>query len=184
MINRNEELKQFLVPGKRVDVTLRAFAALQKKFPDAVLDIVGDGVEKDRLMQLSRELGVASAVTFHGYLENKKAIELMRNARFFIMASKPEGFGIVYLEAMANGCITIGTEGEGISDLIHSGENGFLVPADDPEAIVRAVEECLRDETLEERISREGIASAKELTWAANAEQYIEMFEQLRRRRQ
>ena len=52
-----------------------------------------------------------------------------------------EDFDIVYQEAVASGCVTIGAEGEGIADLIISGENGILVPPDDP---VRMIERCLK----------------------------------------
>jgi len=95
------------------------------------------------------------------------------------MASKPEGFGIVYLEAMANRCVTIGTEDEGIADLIVSGENGFLVPADDPDAVASVIDHCLTDPREAEEIGRRGHVSAIGLTWERNAAQYAALFEDL-----
>lgn len=72
------------------------------------------------------------------------------------MPSVREGFGMVYLEAMSCGCITIGTEGEGIADFIISGKNGILVPPDEPDAIVAAVESCLSDPAYAASLAEQG----------------------------
>ena len=103
----------------------------------------------------------------------------MAKAQFFCMPSVREGFGIVYLEAMASGCVTIGTEGEGIAALIVSGENGFLVPPDDVDAIVQIVDRCFRDESLMRRIADAGKATAMTMTWENNTKQYTKLFESL-----
>ena len=85
----------------------------------------------------------------------------------------------MYLEAMACGCVTVGTEGEGIADLIVSGENGFLVPPDDPEAIVRVIEWCLEHPAEAGAIAERGRRDALELTWEKNAKQYLKLFKEL-----
>ena len=95
------------------------------------------------------------------------------------MPSYPEGFGIVYLEAMASGCITIGTEGEGIANLIKNGENGFLVPPDDPDDIAAVMEWCLAHPEEATAIADRGRQDALSLTWDHNAEQYIKLFKEL-----
>ncbi len=169
----------YLVAQKKADVTIRAFASLRERHPDASLDIVGSGSELSRFQALCSELGVADAVHFHGFLSNPKTLEQMSKARFFVMPSINEGFGIVYLEAMASGCITIGTEGEGIADLIVSGENGFLVPPDDPNAIVRAIEWCLEHPDKTASIAEKGRKDAMNLTWTRNAAQYLDLFQSL-----
>lgn len=164
---------------KRADVTVRAFARLREAHPEAVLTLVGQGPEREALEALCRELGVSGAVRFLGQLPNTAALKEMSQARFFVMPSVREGFGIVYLEAMASGCVTIGTEGEGIADLMVSGENGFLVPPDDPEAIVRVVEWCLDHPVEADTIAQRGRRDALGLTWARNAQQYISLFRSL-----
>lgn len=167
---------------KRVDITIRAFAKIHTAHPSATLTIIGQGAERTALETLCAELNITRSVRFLGQIPNHEVLAEMATAQFFAMPSVREGFGIVYLEAMANGCITIGTEGEGISDLIVHGENGFLVPADDPDAIVNAVESCLQNSEQAKHIAHQGSSSAKELTWSANAKKYIELFEQLIRR--
>ncbi|MBO5891095.1 MAG: glycosyltransferase [Oscillospiraceae bacterium] len=168
-----------LIPLKRVDVTIRAFAALQKKHPDMELVIVGQGSQRSELEALCQALDIANNVRFLGQLPNEAVFRELCQSTFFVMASKPEGFGIVYLEAMAAGCVTIGTEGEGIADVIHSGENGFLVPADDPDAIVQVIEDCLADSQKAIALANAGQADARNLTWEENAKQYIRLFTEL-----
>lgn len=170
-----------LVSRKKADVTIRAFAKLCARYPDASLSIVGFGPEMDRFRTLCQDLGVDKKVRFCGAVPNPEVFAEMTKARFFVMPSVGEGFGIVYLEAMASGCITIGTEGEGIADLIVSGKNGFLVPPDDPDAIVCTVEWCLEHPEEASAIAEQGRKDALGLTWEHNARQYIELFQTLSR---
>lgn len=169
-----------LVSRKKIDVTIRAIAKLCEIYPDASLSVVGSGPEKERFQALCRDLGVEEQVRFHGALPNSAVFAEMAKARFFVMPSVGEGFGIVYLEAMASGCVTIGTEGEGIADLIVSGKNGFLVSPDDPDAIVQVIEWCLEHPDEASTIAERGRRDVMSLTWEHNAEQYIKLFQSLR----
>lgn len=169
----------YLIPRKKADITIRAFAELQRQYPGATLEIVGSGSEMERFQALCRELSVERSVHFHGFLPNADVLAEMGKAQFFCMPSVDEGFGIVYLEAMASGCITIGTEGEGIADLIVHGVNGFLVPPDDPEAIVRVIDWCIQNPEQAGAIARQGCRDALNLTWQHNAQQYIKLFEEI-----
>ena len=120
------------------------------------------------------------SVTFACQLSNQEVHEKLSEATFFVMPSVREGFGIVYLEAMAAGCVVIGTEGEGIADVIVNGENGFLVPADNPERIASLIDRCLQHPEKAYRIAMEGRKSAIGLTWKRNAEEYTKLFKQLK----
>lgn len=164
---------------KRFDVTIRAFAAIRAAHPEATLTIIGHGGEREALQALCQELQIADAVRFLGQIDNREVLSEMAKHQFFVMPSVREGFGIVYLEAMACGCITVGTEGEGISDVIVSGENGFLVPADTPDAIVQVAEHCINDPQAAANIAQWGSYAARQLTWQANAQAYVQLFSQL-----
>lgn len=172
----------WLQPRKKADVTIRALAKLREKYPETALELIGTGSEQERFQKLSQDLGVGDAVQFRGYLTNPETLSAMSRSRFFVMASVDEGFGLVYAEAMASGCITIGTEGEGIADLIVSGKNGFLVPPDDPEAIVRVISWCAEHPTEADEIAERGRQDALGLTWDKNAAQYLDLFAELRKR--
>lgn len=168
-----------LIAQKHFDTTLRAFARLKETQPAACLTIVGHGSEQKALEKLTQELGVSDAVRFTGQLSNEGVLGEMSRAQFFCMPSVREGFGIVYLEAMAAGCITIGTEGEGIADLIVNGENGFLVPPESPDAIARVMTWCLAHPQEAAAIAQRGKQDATALTWGANARKYLELFQTL-----
>lgn len=166
----------YLVERKKADITIRAYAKLSRQYPELTLEIIGSGDQLDRYRNLCKELGVTDGVRFRGFLPNEETLAEMAKAQFFCMPSVREGFGIVYLEAMASGCITIGTEGEGIADLIENGKNGFLVPPEDPEAIARVVEWCLEHPEESEAVAQQGRRDALSLTWERNAAQYIDLF--------
>lgn len=168
-----------LLGQKRIDVSLRAFAMLKAKNPAMTMTIIGQGPERENLETLCKELSVSDSVRFLGKLPNNQVLQELAQTQFFVMPSVREGFGIVYLEAMASGCITIGTEGEGIADLIVSGENGFLVPPDNPASIATIIENCLNDTETAQKIAQNGKQAALALTWERTAQQYLTLFQQI-----
>lgn len=165
-----------LIKQKCTDVTIKAFAKIKKKYPSAILKIIGDGPEKKSLEDLCDKMGVSENVFFLGKLANSNVLEEMKKSQFFCMPSVREGFGIVYLEAMSSGCISIGTLGEGIEDLIVDGVNGFLVPPYNDESIFEKIEKCLNDSQMSIRVANNAISSARNFTWNNNALNYIELF--------
>jgi glycosyltransferase involved in cell wall biosynthesis len=168
-----------LIPSKRTEITVRAFAELKKKYPKLTLKIIGIGHLRQALEELCRQLKVEDAVTFTGQLPNRDVAAAMQQASYFVMASKPEGFGIVYLEAMAAGCVTVGTQEQGIADVIVDGENGFLVPADDVDAVVAVIDRCLTDPEKRDEIAKNAKTLAAGMTWTENAEKYLALFRKL-----
>ncbi len=114
-----------LVAYKRVDVILEA---LSKAFdtPSWVFDIIGDGPESENLKKKAAELGISEQVDFVGRIPREEVIERMQNTDCFAMVSENEVFGLVYLEAMAAGCLTIASKNGGVDGIIRNGENGFL----------------------------------------------------------
>lgn len=170
-----------LIARKKADVTVLAFAKLHETHPEMVLTEVGEGPLRPQLEALRTEFHLESSMILTGHLPNSQAMAEMAKAQFFCMPSVREGFGIVYAEAMASGCITIGTEGEGVADVIRSGENGFLVPPDDPDAIVKVVDWCIAHPDEAAAIARKGKEDALSLTWAHNVQQYIQLFEELKK---
>ena len=169
-----------LIDQKRVNITIEAFAKIAEEMSDATLTIIGDGAKREELETLCKTLNIEDKVTFTGHIPNEKVLEHLSKSQFFIMPSVREGFGIVYIEAMACGCVTIGTKGEGIADVIVNGENGYLVTADSPQEIVLVVEECLKNIETSKRIANQGQQDAKKITWESNAQKYIQLFEEIK----
>ena len=95
-----------------------------KDMDSVELTVIGDGALKDKLKKLDGN------VKFTGRLDNGKVLEHMRKNDIFILPSVGETFGMVYLEAMASGCITVCTENDGIDGIIQNCVNGFTVQPD------------------------------------------------------
>lgn len=179
-INKNfaDGVKHFVFVGslfelKNVDVTLQA---LNKAMAgrDYRFDIVGDGAEFDKLQHLVEELGIKDHVVFHGRLKRDDAQNIVRNADCFVMVSSREAFGLVYVEAMAKGCIVIGTKGQGIDGIVKHGENGFLCKARDVDGLAEIIEKIINLPQSElQQISSKAVAAAADLTDKKVAEHYI-----------
>ena len=126
-----------LVKYKNVDVVIRA---LHEKYKNAAtLHIVGEGAEEENLKQLSRQLNFEKNVVFHGQLSRNKVYEMMKKSYCFIMVSDNETFGMVYIEAMLAGCVTIASKAGGVDGVIVDGENGFLSKQGDVEELVKTL---------------------------------------------
>lgn len=118
-----------LVAYKNINKTLIALSRLKES--NFIFDIIGSGGEEASLKKLAADLGIDKQVVFHGRMPREQVLEYMRKAHCFVMVSKDEVFGLVYLEAMISSCITIGSISEGIDGVIESGVNGFLCNPDD-----------------------------------------------------
>ena len=155
---------------KCMDRTLEAFARLADEYPDAKLTIVGIGEMESQLKARIAQLGLGDRVEMTGGLPHEQVIQRMAGSDLFVLPSWGEGYGIVYIEAMAAGCISVGAVGEGIEDTITDGENGFLVPAGDVEEIERVMRSVFENRDQYAALRAKGQRDAKRLTWARNAE--------------
>jgi glycosyltransferase involved in cell wall biosynthesis len=123
-----------LIPLKNIDILLEA---LNLAFPQRnfTLEIVGEGMLKKKISQKITEFKLERCVKMLGKLSRDEVQKKMVESDVFSMVSKPEAFGLVYVEAMSKGCITIGTKGQGIDGVIKHGKNGFLCEARNVEAL-------------------------------------------------
>lgn len=130
-----------LVESKGVDTLLRAVAEI----PDVQCLIAGDGPERRALENLAQSLGIASRVRFFGATDNQTKTTVLRAMDAFLLLSKPctrrgvEGFGIVILEAFAEGTPVIASNYGGIPDVIEHEETGLLVAPDSPSHAAQAI---------------------------------------------
>lgn len=114
-----------LIKLKNVDINLKALAMLSDEL-DWQYTIVGDGDEMTNLKNLTAKLGLENKVFFVGKRKRAEVFNYLEESDIFIMVSAPETFGLVYLEAMAKGCIVLGAYENGIDGIISDGTNGFL----------------------------------------------------------
>jgi len=162
-----------LVKYKAIDKTLKALSKLKNQ--NFTFDVIGDGGEKENLIALSKELGLDDRVTFHGRIPREDVLRHMRDAHVFILISKGEIFGLVYLEAMAATCISVGSIGEGIDGVIEDGENGLLCEAQNEDALLQRLEwlmNCSPEEL--NRLAKKGYETAQDFADSKVAERYLE----------
>ena len=160
--------------NKRVDIIIKAFSSLKKIYPDLKLKIIGEGEEKNNLENLVKTLNLNDSVVFKGIMKNEDVLKEMSKSFIFVLLSINEGFGIVYIEAMNAGCITIGTKKEGIDGFIINGKNGFLVNSNIDECI-KIIDDIYSNKYDLEKIREEAKQDVKVLTWEKNAEEYIKL---------
>lgn len=139
--------------------------------------LLGDGEEKTKLVKLSKELQIEHQTTFYGHLEVDEIVAVLDQCHIMVLLSTNETFGLVYLEAMARGCIVIGTKGEGIDGVIKHGVNGFLCKSA-PEALAQLLRHIrnLPAETLE-KISHSARETALRYQYQDLAKDYLAQLE-------
>ena len=127
-----------LEPLYRVDVTLRAFALIKARYPDATLTLAGAGGEADNLRRLAASLGL-EGVRFLGRVERAEMPALYADADFLVNSSVIDNQPGSVLEALAAGLAVVSTGTGDIAAMLRNGETGVLVPPGDPEAMANAI---------------------------------------------
>jgi phosphatidylinositol alpha-1,6-mannosyltransferase len=141
---------------KGVDDLIRAVAQIQGPGPGLQLVAVGGGDDLPRLQKLASELGVADRVHFLQNLSREELAACYACGDIFALPSTGEGFGLVFLEAMAFGRPVVGAACGGTTDLVQDGVNGLLVPPRDPDRLAKALNRLLRDEELRTKLGNRG----------------------------
>ncbi|MBU5456191.1 glycosyltransferase [Caproiciproducens sp. MSJ-32] len=127
----------FLEGEKGMDVLIKAFAKYFNN-KNAKLIIGGDGSQKQELIKLCKNLNLEGQVKFLGALNREEVAYHMSKCDAFVLASKHETFGVVYIEALASGKPIIGTYNGGAEDIINE-NNGLLVEVDNVDALGKAM---------------------------------------------
>ena len=112
-------------------------------FPEAVYVVAGDGNDRERLLQKARDLGVADRVLFTGFFAEEEKADLYALADVYVMPSRGEGFGFVFLEAMACGVPVIAGKHDGGREALRDGALGIVVDPCSPAEIIAAIREAL-----------------------------------------
>ncbi len=128
-----------LVPIKRFDVLIKAFARLVAQCPDAVLLVVGDGPERGGLTRLVGRLGVAESVRLVGHVQHEQLPSWYRSADVFALSSQFDNSPNVLLEAMSSGVPIVSTDVGGVRHYVKPGINGELVPSGSSEELARSL---------------------------------------------
>lgn len=165
-----------LQPWKRPQDVLKAFG--QANIQDSYLIFAGDGTLRSELETESESLGIKDKVKFLGFVNQSQLPSIYSSADLFILPSEYEPFGVVVNEAMLCGCPVIVSDQVGAGyDLVQSGENGFVYPCGDINALAKILKEVLPDH---HRLQKMGAATTERMqSWSPkeNIEAIIQALE-------
>lgn len=159
---------------KNHPLMIRALKRITGKFPDTFLIIVGDGPERERLEDLTSELGIERRVIFTGFQEDTHLFYGMMD--LFLLTSFSEGTAMTLLEAMAAGLPCIVTNVGGNPEIVKEGETGFIVPSDDEKALSDKICSLLGDGALRKKM---GQAARKRFEERFTVEKMVREYEKI-----
>ena len=166
---------------KDVDGLAAAWHLAAPRLPGVQLRIVGTGSRTHVVEELAG--GLPSQTEWTPSVPNDEVPALLDAATALVLPSRSEGLGRIVVEAFCRGRPVVATRVGGITDLVRDGENGLLVPPQDPAALAEAIVRVLSDRELAERLAAEARPSAD--AWVATPEDYArrtrELVEQVRR---
>ncbi len=165
-----------LYPWKNLDALIQ----LVPRFPaEATLLIVGGGPDHAHLEQLARETGVDRRVRITGSVSHDDVQRYLRAADVFVLSTRYEGLSHVLLEAMAAGAPAVVSAVGGNPEVIEHEVNGLLIPPDDGEALVGAIQRLLADAALAERLRARAQQDVRSYRWDELVERTAAVLEEL-----
>lgn len=163
-----------LIGRKYPSSVIEALVKSYQKEPFEMV-FIGEGNEKKHIQQVFNENSCAGTLYFTGRIPRDEVIQYLEQSDVFVMISKGEIFGLVYLEAMSLGCITIASKHEGVDGIIEDGVNGFLCEAGNTDELVTIITK-IRNLSVDELnlISAKAKETANAYTDVMVAENYIQ----------
>jgi phosphatidylinositol alpha-1,6-mannosyltransferase len=146
---------------KGVDHLIAALPMLLKDFPDVQLVAIGEGTDLPRLQSLARESGVADRVHFLPFMSPDGLPSAYDHCEVFAMPSRGEGFGLVFIEAMARARPVIGGAHGGTPEIIDDGINGFVVSYGDVAQLVDRLKRLLANDSLRREMGAQALARVR-----------------------
>lgn len=170
--------KNFIAVGrlskeKGFDDLLRLFKKLTFKYPDWKLNIVGDGLERNNLLELAKELKLGDKVVFHGYQNKEYINKLLLESSVYLMTSHTESFGLVLIEAMSYGvpCVAY-SSAQGANEIIDDGVNGYLINDRNEEEMIKKISCIVSDDKLRRKLGKKAKEKSREYSGNAVLEKW------------
>lgn len=152
------------------------FALVNKKCPDWKLNIVGDGVEKENLVNKIKEKKLEDKIIMHGYLTKDKIEPLLEKSSIYVMTSYTESFGIVLLEAFSAGipCIAFDSA-EGAKEIISNNKNGFLISNRNKDKMANKICELINSKEKRIQMGKDGLEKSYKYDPSKVIEKWIDI---------
>lgn len=161
-----------------VDVVVRAFAEVQKAYPEARLDLVGGGPLEADIRNLVADLNLAG-VNFTGVASREEIGKYYDGADIFINASWLDNMPVSIIEAFGAGTPVVTTSPESIPYMVEHERTGLLSPVGDERALAANVIRLLRDPALAARLAQNAYQESRKYTWEIVRQQWLNAYREL-----
>jgi glycosyltransferase involved in cell wall biosynthesis len=161
-----------------IDVVVRAFAEVKKQYPDATLDLVGNGPLESDVRELVMKSGL-SGVEFSGVATRSTIGQHYDRADIFINASRLDNMPVSVIEAFGAGTPVVTTSPESMPYLVEHERTGLLSPVGDEKVLAANVIRLLRDQELATRLAQNAYEKSRNYTWDAVRGQWLEVYRRL-----
>ena len=191
-IANTPKLKDFVAPAsiekeiEIIEVTplmggralVQSFKILSSRFRQIQMVVLGDGNEKKSLENLAQGLDINDQVVFAGWFSLQDSLKYYQAADVFVMPSIDQACdnGVSIRRAMGAGLPIIATAVSSVDEVLHDGENGFLVGLTDPDAIAEKIEKLILDQKLKETMGSSSLLKAQQSNWIVVADKYMQLY--------
>jgi glycosyltransferase involved in cell wall biosynthesis len=155
--------------------TLRAFAAVQARFPDATLTLVGKGSTERALRELAAGLRLRH-VEFAGAVSPHDIWRYYAEADIYVQTPDVDNMPSSVIEAFASGCVVVSTEAGGVPAILTDGVHGLLAPCGDHEAVAERIIQLLENPVLSKRLAASARDSCERYRWSAVRELWLSLY--------
>lgn len=166
---------------KGFDLLIRAWGKVAKNHPDWKLQIVGNskGEGREYLQRIAEEEGLGGQLEFLGYQEDM--LPVYQRSSVFVLSSRYEGFGMVLIEAMSQGCAPIACDYKGRQkDIITSDEEGIICPVEDIKALVQAMRKLIEDDAYRRHVQQKAIERSEYYSLEHIMDRWDNIFRQIK----
>jgi glycosyltransferase involved in cell wall biosynthesis len=161
-----------------VACTLKAFARVQTRYPDATLTLVGAGSGERALRQLSAELGLRN-VRFTGPVPPSDIWRYYAEADVYIQTPDIDNMPSSVIEAFASGCAVVATDAGGVPAILEDGVDGLLAPCNDHEAVATRIVTLLENPDLAARLTAHARQSCEQYRWDVVRDRWLALYTRL-----
>lgn len=157
-----------LVEHKRVKDIITAIFILKKKFPKIKCKIIGDGPDKNKLIKLTKRLGLSKNIEYLGFLKkHDRVIKTIKSSHLLIHPGTVEGFGITLLESMACGTPYVCSDITVFKEVTENGKGGLIFKQKNAEDLADKISTLLRKKQLYKKKVMEGKKLVRKYDWKA-----------------
>jgi len=168
-----------LGPEKNLPFLLRAFNGAAQAYENICLLIVGDGPERENLIDIVHHMPIANRVHFTGFVDYKKIPNYLAASDVFVTASVTEVHPLSVIEAMGAGLPVLGIESPGVADTVSDGKDGFIVPEEDLAAFTAKMVRLATEAELRHKMSEAARQTSEKYDYECTTQQMYELYQRV-----